>query len=102
MPKFVKLRIPDKLASLADIAALELGMNRTEFILRSIRQAVERDDKIDADIVLGYIELRSGELQDAACPECGGEMRRTFIGFLAGQRYPVSFGPVCEHCATTD
>ena len=55
----------------------------------------------DPGLVLGYIELRGGELDtDETCQECnmGFEERGVFIGFTANLK---PFGPVCGLCATT-
>lgn len=97
------LRIPADLASLVDQAAADDGLNRHAFIIALLREAVERDDGLSPSLVLGFVELASSEIDsDIDCPECDQPLERPHIGFVAGSRRPLTFGPVCYRCATTD
>ena len=98
----ITLRIPNNLAPLLDQAAGHDGLNRHAWIIQVLTEAVTPDG-LDPGLIIGYIKLTSGELDDVDCPECGQPFgdKGIYIGFVAGKHRPLSFGPVCGRCATT-
>ena len=92
------LRLPQDLGG--KLAALRpRGQSRHSHILDILADFV---DGFDPQLVVGYVELHSGEVApDALCSECnmafGG--RGVFLGFTADLK---SFGPVCGLCASTE
>lgn len=91
------LRLPEELeASLAAMRAP--GQSRHAQILQILEDFV---GDFDPALVLGFIELLSGEIAaDAICPECHQEFGDlgVYLGYTADLK---SFGPVCGLCATT-
>jgi len=99
----ITLRIPDDLTPLVDQASGHDGLSRHAWIIQALREAVAPSD-FEAGLVLGFTELVGGEIDhDADCPECGQPFsdKGVYIGFVAGKYRPLTFGPVCGSCATT-
>ena len=98
------LRLPADLAALLNQAAQETGESRHATILRILQEYIEADN-FSPGVVLGYVQLRDGEVDpDTDCPECSQPFGNdgVYIGFTAGLTQPIPFGPVCHRCAHTD
>lgn len=82
-----------KLDSLAQLAS----KSRQEYLTSVIIDLV---GDYDPQIILGYVELKGGELSiEDACPTCGQDFggRGVWIGYRADLK---PFGPVCWVCAS--
>ena len=95
----ITLRIPDNLTPLLDQAAGHDGLSRHAWIIQALTEAVASPD-FDPGVVIGFVALTGGELDDVDCPECGQPMQEPHIGFVAGKYRPLSFGPICGRCTT--
>jgi len=83
---------------------VEPFISRHAWIIQALTEAVAPPD-FEAGLVLGFTELVGGEIDpDADCPECAQPFgdKGIYIGFVAGKYRPLSFGPICGSCATTE
>jgi len=91
------LRLPEDLAEKLD-AMRRPGQSRQAQIVEILS---EHTEDFDPGLVIGFVELRGGEIDPKAeCPECGCPFgdAGVWLGFT-GDLKP--FGPVCGLCATT-
>lgn len=98
MPNILIRNVEESRVNRLNELARQAGISREQFLINLIEETTE---DFDPDLVLGYVELKGGELSpsDADCPECGQDLERPHIGFTGNMR---PFGPVCFICATTD
>ena len=94
----ILLNTPDDLLRRIDHYAASVNQSRTAVIIQTLADRFESD--IDPDVILGYVQVRNGDLEaDADCDICGQPMKEVFCGVTAAGRV---FGPVCQLCATQD
>jgi hypothetical protein len=87
--------VDKKTAEKLDELARQKKQTRQQFLADLLNEIT--DSEYDPDVVLGYIELKNGELdKETSCPGCGQDLENPFIGFDGALR---PFGPVCWRCA---
>jgi len=93
--------IPDESAARLSELARKNGMDRMNFIIGLINDALARAPFADKGIILGFIELKNSELDETEvdCPQCDQPLHRPHIGFDGALQI---FGPVCINCAVTE
>lgn len=90
--------IPDTVSERLDQLAAAHGKSRQEFLTELLTQAA---NDYDPGIIIGYIQLSGGELdEDANCETCGTPFAGSmWLGVTAALTF---FGPVCGRCKITD
>jgi hypothetical protein len=89
--------IPAETVQRLDQLANHHNKSRQEFLTELLTQAA---NDYDPGVIVGYLQLSGGEIQDDDCETCGTPFAGSmWLGVTAAL---TLFGPICGRCKVTD